>query len=210
MNQAAAPDTEQLLNLIVLGDVQARSLLLDRHRARLMKMVAVRFDPRLARRLDPSDVVQETLVEAAARLAEYASIRPIAFYPWLRQLAGKILLRLHERHVVADRRSVKREALKMPALPDNSADRLVRRLTGSQSSPSDRLIAAERQAHLRAALLQLSEQDREILVLRHLEELTNCQIAEILGIKIEAVRARHTRALDRLRRQVDDSSASKQ
>jgi RNA polymerase sigma-70 factor (ECF subfamily) len=208
MGHTSAPDTEQLLNLVVLGDEQARSLLLDRHRARLTKMVAVRFDPRLARRLDPSDVVQETLAEAAAGLAEYARIRPIAFYPWLRQLAGRILLRLHERHVLADRRSVKREALAMPALPEESADRLVRRLSGARGSPADRLIAAERQARLRAALLELSAPDREILVLRHLEELSNSEIAEILGIKIDAVRARHTRALDRLRRQVDDSSAS--
>lgn len=207
MGQAAAPDTDQLLNLIALGDLQARSLLLDRHRARLTKMVAVRFDARLGRRLDPSDVVQETLAEAAAKLADYAHVRPIAFYPWLRQLAGKILLRLHERHVLADRRSVKRETSPISALPEKSADRLVRQLSGTNRSPADRLIAAERQAGLRAALLKLSEQDREILVLRHLEELSNSQIAEILGIKVEAVRARHTRALDRLRRQVDDSSS---
>jgi RNA polymerase sigma-70 factor (ECF subfamily) len=207
MGQSAAPDTEQLLDLVVLGDEQARSLLLDRHRARLMKMVAVRFDPRLARRLDPSDVVQETLVEAATRLEDYARNRPIAFYPWLRQLADKVLVRLHERHVLADRRSVKREAFAMPALPEQSADRLVRQLSGTRGSPADQLIAAERHAHLRAALLELSESDREILVLRHLEELSNSEIAEILGIRVDAVRARHTRALDRLRRQVDDSSA---
>jgi RNA polymerase sigma-70 factor, ECF subfamily len=154
MSQTASPDTEQLLDLVVLGDVQARSLLLDRHRARLTKMIAVRFDPRLARRLDPSDVVQETLAEAAAGLTDYARIRPIPFYPWLRQLAGKILLRLHERHVMAKRRSVKREALAMPALPEKSADRLVSRLSGSRGSPADRLIAAERHARVRAALLR--------------------------------------------------------
>ncbi len=202
------PDTEQLLDLIDLGDVEARSLLLDRHRARLTKMVAARFDPRLARRLDPSDVVQETLAEAAARLADYARARPIAFYPWLRQLAGRTLSRLHERHVLADRRSVTKEALAMPALPDKSADRLARRLSGARGSPADRLIAAERQERLRAALLELSEDDREILVLRHLEELSNSEIAEILEIRVDAVRARHTRALDRLRRQVDDSSSA--
>jgi RNA polymerase sigma-70 factor (ECF subfamily) len=96
----------------------------------------------------------------------------------------------------------------MPALSGQSADRLARRLSGPRSSPADRLIAAELRARLRAALLELSEQDREILVLRHLEELSNSEIAEFLGIRIDAVRARHTRALDRLRRQVDDSSAS--
>lgn len=208
MGESITPDTGDLLNLIEAGDLRARSVLFDRHRARLMKMVAVRFDQRLARRLDPSDVVQETLAEAAASLSDYARSRPIAFYPWLRQLAGKVLLRLYERHVLAHRRSVNREVVSMPALSGRSADRLARRLSGPRSSPADRLIAAELRARLRAALLELSEQDREILVLRHLEELSNAEIAEFLGIRVDAVRARHTRALDRLRRQVDDSSAS--
>jgi RNA polymerase sigma-70 factor (ECF subfamily) len=207
MGESITPDTDDLLNLIEAGDPRARSVLLDRHRARLMKMVAVRFDPRLARRLDPSDVVQEALAEAAASLSDYARKRPIAFYPWLRQLAGKVLLRLYERHVLAHRRSVNREVVSMPALSGQSADRLARRLSGPRSSPADRLIAAELRARLRAALLELSEQDREILVLRHLEELSNSEIAEFLGIRVDAVRARHTRALERLRRQVNDSSA---
>jgi RNA polymerase sigma-70 factor (ECF subfamily) len=207
MGESITPDTGDLLNLIEAGDLRARSVLFDRHRARLMKMVAVRFDQRLARRLDPSDVVQETLAEAAASLSDYARERPIAFYPWLRQLAGKVLLRLYERHVLAHRRSVNREVVSMPALSGRSADRLARRLSGPRSSPADRLIAAELRARLRAALLELSEQDREILVLRHLEELSNAEIAEFLGIRVDAVRARHTRALDRLRRQVEGSSA---
>jgi len=207
MGEFTTPDTDELLDQIQAGDLQARSVLLDRHRARLTKMIAVRFDPRLRPRLDPSDVVQETLAEAAGKLADFAGARPIAFYPWLRQLAGKVLLRLHERHVLADRRSVNREALSMPALPDKSADRLMRGLSGARGSPADRMIAAERQARLRVALFELSEQDREILVLRHLEELSNSEIAEFLGLSVGTVRTRHTRALDRLRRQVDDSAS---
>ncbi len=131
---------------------QARSVLFDRHRARLTKMIAVRFDPRLKPRLDPSDVAQETQSEPAAVLTDYARARPIAFYPWLRQLAGKVLSRLHERHVLAGRRSVKREAVSRPALPGKSADRLARQLSGSRKSPADRLIADELQG---AALVRL-------------------------------------------------------
>src|SRR5262245_8049497 len=112
------PDTEQLLAQASHGDAAARSQLLQRHRGRLKRMVAVRADPRLAARVDPSDVVQETLAEANARLDAYLRDRPLPFYPWLRQLAQQRLIDLHRRHVRARRRSVTREEVD---LPDRSA-----------------------------------------------------------------------------------------
>jgi RNA polymerase sigma-70 factor (ECF subfamily) len=191
-------DTEHLLERVAAGDAAARDQLLQRHRRRLRRMVAVRFDPRLAARVDPSDVVQETLAEAAASLDRYLRERPLPFYPWLRQLAQRRLIDLHRRHVQARRRSVTREA-GPAALPDPSALALADRLFARTSSPSARLHRQERRDRVRAALEALPEQDREVLVLRILEALPTRETAAILGISEVAVRSRQVRALDRLR-----------
>jgi RNA polymerase sigma-70 factor (ECF subfamily) len=91
------PDTEQLLDRVADGDRAAPGLLLERHRDRLRHMVALRLDPRLRRRVDPSDVVQESLAEAAGKLSDFARRRPLPFYAWLRQIAWEALVRLHRR-----------------------------------------------------------------------------------------------------------------
>ena len=102
------PDTDQLLDRAGRGDRDARDRLLDRCRPRLRSLVALRIDPRLAARVDPSDVVQESLAEADRRLADYLRDRPLPFYPWLRQLALERLADLHRRHVRTQKRSVRR------------------------------------------------------------------------------------------------------
>jgi RNA polymerase sigma-70 factor (ECF subfamily) len=191
-------DTEHLLERVAAGDPAARDQLLEGHRRRLRRMVAVRFDPRLLARVDPSDVVQETLAEAAANLDRYLRERPLPFYPWLRQLAQRRLIDLHRRHVQARRRSVTQEA--GPArLPDHSATALADRLFARTSSPSARLRRQERRDRVRAALEALAEQDREVLVLRILEALPTRETAAVLGISEVAVRSRLVRALGRLK-----------
>jgi RNA polymerase sigma-70 factor (ECF subfamily) len=191
-------DTEHLLERAAAGDGAARDQLLQRHRRRLARMVAVRFDPRLAARADPSDVVQETLAEAAANLDRYLRERPLPFYPWLRRLAQRRLIDLHRRHLQARRRSVTREE-GPPGLPDHSALALANRLFARTSSPSAGLRRQERRDRVRAALAALPEQDREILVLRILEALPTRETAAVLGISEGAVRSRQVRALDRLK-----------
>jgi RNA polymerase sigma-70 factor (ECF subfamily) len=191
-------DSEHLLERAAAGDGAAREQLLQRHRLRLGRMVAVRFDPRLAARVDPSDVVQETLAEAAAHLDRYLRERPLPFYPWLRQLAQRRLIELHRRHVQARRRSVTRE-VGPPGLPDHSALALADRLFARTSSPSAGLRRQERQDRVRAALAALPEPDREVLVLRILEALPTRETATVLGISEVAVRSRQVRALDRLK-----------
>src|SRR5215468_790131 len=191
-------DTEHLLAQVAAGDCAARDQLLQRHRRRLGRMVAVRFDPRLAARVDPSDVVQETLAEAAANLDRYLRERPLPFYPWLRQLAQRRLIDLHRRHVQARRRSVTRE-VGPTGLPDHSAQVLADRLFARTSSPSARLRRQERRDRVRAALAALPEQDREVLVLRILEALPTRETAAVLGLSEVAVRSRQVRALDRLK-----------
>src|SRR6516162_6526977 len=193
-----AADTDELLQRAAAGDETARDALLGRHRRRLSRMVAVRFDARLAARVDPSDVVQETLAEAAALLDRYLRERPLPFYPWLRQMAQRRLIELHRRHVLARRRTVTREEA-ADGLPDRSAVGLADRLLGRHSSPSAHLHRQERRERVRAALAVLPEREREVLVLRILEGLPTREAAAVLGTSEVAVRSRQVRALERLR-----------
>jgi RNA polymerase sigma-70 factor (ECF subfamily) len=192
-------DTEQLIEQASRGDTGAREQLLVRHRDRLHKMVRVRMDRRVAARVDPSDVVQEALADAAGKLSDYLRRRPLPFYPWLRRLAWERLVKLHRRHVRARRRSVTREEVGTPALPDESALELARRLIAPGSSPSDHLLREESRDRVQAALAKLNEGDREVLVTRYLEGLANAEIAAALAISEGAVKMRHLRALERIR-----------
>ncbi len=191
---------EALLLRAGRGDDRARDELLTRHRARLWRMVAVRLDRRVAARVDASDIVQEALAEAAGRLPDYLSQPPLPFYPWLRHIAWQHLLKCHQRHIGAQRRSVDREGRREPALPDDSAAQLADRLVADDTSASGRVIRAEERQRLRAALALLPPRDREVLVLRHLEQLSTAEIGAVLGISAGAIMTRHTRALERLRR----------
>lgn len=200
------PDTEQLLQRYAQGDPAAEGLLLQRHRARLREMIALRLDRHLRARVDPSDVLQEALTDAAHKLADYARQRPLPFYPWLRQLAWARIVQLHRRHVRAAKRSVLREQAALP-LPDESADQLAERLFARSSSPSARLHRAERRHRVQAALARLSDCDREVLVLRYLEHLSTREIAAILGLAEAGAKTRQLRALQRLRDLLGDDIA---
>jgi RNA polymerase sigma-70 factor (ECF subfamily) len=205
MNQAQ-PDTEQLLACAAEGDPAALGQLLERHRQRLRHMIALRLDRRLQARLDPSDVLQETLAEAARRLADYARLRPLPFYPWLRQLAWERLVQLHRRHVRAGKRSVRREQADLP-ISEESALELADRLVSRGSSPSARLHRSEQRRRVQAILEQLAESDREVLILRYLEHLSTQELAAILGLTPAGVKTRQLRALQRLRDLLDDDIA---
>jgi RNA polymerase sigma-70 factor (ECF subfamily) len=195
-------DTDTLIGRVRNGDNSARQQLLARHRERLRRMVAVRMDRRLAPRMDPSDIVQDVLADADRELSEYLRRRPVPFYPWLRQLAWDRLVEVHRRHVRAGKRSVKREEPGMLDLPDESAMILADRLMDRAHSPSQHAVREETRRRVRSAIAQLPDRDREVLVLRHLEQLTTSQAAAVLGISEAAVKARHVRALDRLERQL--------
>jgi RNA polymerase sigma-70 factor (ECF subfamily) len=198
MTTRQEPDTEDLLRRAQGGDTQARQELLARHRRRLERMVALRLDRRLAARFDASDVVQEALAEAAGKLSDYLRRRPLPFYPWLRQLAWERLATLHRRHVRAGKRSVTREEAGVLDLPEDSAVELAGRLAGTGSGPGDRLLREELRQRVRRALSRLAPRDREVLVLRQLEQLPTREVAAVLGLTEAAVKARHIRALERL------------
>ena len=197
--------TQDLIDRIGRGDEDARHELLERYRDYLRRMVAARLDRRLAPRVDPSDVVQEALADASRRMDEYLRDRPIPFFAWLRQLAGERVIDTHRRHVHSQKRSVTRES-RPGDLPDESSVALARKLVSNDTSPSNRLMREERREQMMAAMSALSPRDREVLVMRHLEQLGTGEIAEALGISVGAVEARLLRALIRLRGRLEASS----
>jgi RNA polymerase sigma-70 factor (ECF subfamily) len=197
-------DTEELLDRAGQGDGEARQRLLARHRHRLRQMVAVRLDRRLAARLDPSDIVQEALADAARGLDDYLRDRPVPFYPWLRRFAWERLVEVNRRHLQARRRSVAREEQLELHLPDQSARALAERLFDKGTSPSGRLMSQELRDRVQAALDRLEPREREVLVLRYLEQLSTAESAAALGISVGAVKMRHLRALQELRADLGD------
>lgn len=198
---------DALLDRAAAGDAAARQDLLVRHQERLRQMVAVRMDRRLAARFDASDVVQEVLAEAHEKLAGYLQTRPLPFYPWLRQIAWERLMKLTQRHLGAQKRSAAREESRAPALSDESVQALADRLFAAGSSPSEHVLREEARRRVRDGLARLGERDREVLVLRYLEQLSTREIAAVLGISEGAVKVRHLRALERLRAVLGDDFA---
>lgn len=148
---------------------------------------------KLKARLDPSDIVQETQIEVARRIDDYLQRRPMSFRVWLRKTANEQMMMMYRRHVGAERRSVEREV----SLPNHSSVALARQLI--KGGPSKELQRRELAAQVRTAVDRLSEADREILLMRNFEELTNQEAAEVLEIDGAAASKRYGRALVRLR-----------
>jgi RNA polymerase sigma-70 factor (ECF subfamily) len=196
-------NTNELLEQARRGDHAAREELLGRHRGQLLRMIAVRMDRRLAARVDPSDIVQEALTEASRQLPDYLRQCPLPFYPWLRRLAWEQLVAMTRRHIGAQRRSMTREQPWEITLPDESAIALAGQLVSSGTSPSAHLKREELRDRVQAALAALDPQDREILVLRYLEQLSTRQTADVVGISEGGVKSRLMRALVRLRGLLD-------
>jgi RNA polymerase sigma-70 factor (ECF subfamily) len=192
-------ETHLLIERARQGDNEARADLLGRHRDRLRRMVRVYLDRRLAARVDPSDVIQEALTEAARKLTDYLREPPLPFYPWLRRIAWERLVKIHRRHLSAAVRDATREVPGCLGLPDESAWDLAGRLVATGTSPINRLVRDEMCGRVREALDRLSERDREVLVMRYLEQLSTKEIAEALGATEGAIKVRHLRALERLR-----------
>jgi RNA polymerase sigma-70 factor (ECF subfamily) len=203
---SSTPDTDVLVARAQSGNESAANLLLIRHRAGLRKMIGARLNRRVAARVDPSDVVQETLLIAHRRLPEYLKEAAVPFEVWLRQLAREQLIVVNRKHLRAGKRSVDREISPDLLLSDDSVTMLVDRLFTRDPGPHARVVKAELRARVQAALAELSETDRELLILRYVEQLPNAEIMSVLGLGESALKMRHLRALERLREKVDDAS----
>jgi len=191
---------DQLVELAATGDVSAVKALLEQHRERLIHMVTIRMDPRVAKRVDASDVVQDSLLEAHEKLEEYAKKRPLPFYPWLRQIAWQRLMHTHECHIYRKKRSVVREQIASLTLSNDSVVGLAEHLVDGGTSPSGGAMREELQRRVRAALDELSPRDGEVLVMRYLEHMSVSEISATLQISENAVRMRQLRALQKMRR----------
>jgi len=198
---ADTPDeTEALLRRGAAGDVQALGALFERHRARLELMVRLRLDRRLQRRLDPADVLQEVFLDLTRRLPDYLARPTLPFVLWLRLLTGQKLVDLHRQHLGTKMRDAGLEvALHRGAAPRASSASLAERLLGRLTTASRAAIRAETQLRVQRALDAMDPIDREVLVLRHFEMLSNDEAAQVLGLKPSAASNRHLRALRRLK-----------
>lgn len=193
-------ESSDLLRRAGQGDAQALGQLLETHRKRLRRMVHLRFDPRLQGRIDPSDVIQETYLEAAERLAEYLRDPKMPFFLWLRFLTGQKLLELRRHHLGTQARDAARElSIYQGAMPEASSACLAAQLLGKRTAPLEAAIRAEMKLRLQEALNGMEPMDREVLALRHFEQFNNAETAQLLGISESGASSRYLRALKRLK-----------
>jgi RNA polymerase sigma-70 factor (ECF subfamily) len=185
-----------LLERVSQGDPEALDELLTRYRPDLHDFIEARLDPKLAARVDPSDVVQETQLEVVRRMDDFLRRRPMPFRLWVRRTAYQRLLDLQKHHRGRARRSVNREV----PLPERSSLLLARPLLGRVLSPSRQLQARELAERVAQAVGHLGETDREVLLLRHGDGLPFEEIGCLLEIEAAAARKRFGRALLRLQK----------
>jgi RNA polymerase sigma-70 factor (ECF subfamily) len=178
--------------------------LFERHRQRLRRMVELRLDDRLRGRVDPSDVLQEAFIDLAHKLAEYDRKGNLPFFLWLRLVTGERLLQVHRRHLTAEKRDARREARVLPdGLPEATSMALAALLVGQWTSAGQRMVRLEMQAKLHETLQQLDDVDREVIGLRHFEELTNAEVACVLNLGKTAASNRYIRAIKRLKERLE-------
>jgi len=187
-------ETRELMDQTSAGDPEAFERLFAHFRPYLRRVVGARLDSRLRARVDPSDVVQETQMEAFRRLPDYLRRRPMPFRLWLRKTAHERMLVLRRRHAGAECRSVKREA----PLPEQSSLLLAQPFLANGPSPSQALDKGELARRVRAAVSRLSEADQELLLMRTFEGLSNQEVGCVLGVDPGTASKRYGRALVRL------------
>jgi RNA polymerase sigma-70 factor (ECF subfamily) len=204
-----ASENEAVLQRALGGDCGALAELFEQHRGRLEQMVRLRLDRRLQGRLDPSDVLQEAYLDVARRFPEYRANPTLPFFLWLRLLTGQRLTDLHRQHLGAKMRSAGQEvSLYRGDFPRASSASLAELLLGRLTSASRAAIRAETQLRVQEALNSMDATDREVLVLRHFEMLSNEEAAQVLGLKPSAASNRHMRALRRLKEILAEVSGS--
>jgi RNA polymerase sigma-70 factor (ECF subfamily) len=198
--QPDTPQTCALLEQISRQDSRALEELLVRHRPSLREFVEFHLDPRLRTRVDPSDVVQETQMELVRRMQDFLERRPMPFHLWMRKKAYERLLNLRRDHLLRARRAIGREV----ALPERSSLLLARPLLANTPTPSEAAQARELAERLGRAVARLADADREVLLMRHAEDLSFEEIACLLEVEPAAARKRFGRALIRLQKVLSD------
>jgi RNA polymerase sigma-70 factor (ECF subfamily) len=187
-----AQESDALVQRLAAGDESALAPLFEAHRERFARMLQFRLDPRLAGRVDPDDILQEAFLAARQRLSAFdATLGP--FHVWLRLVVQQTMIDVHRRHLGTGMRSARREAVRPQSATMSGF------LAAKVTSPSQAAMRGELSQKLDAALQSMDAIDREVLVLRHFEELSNQEAAEVLGIQENAASNRYVRALARLK-----------
>jgi RNA polymerase sigma-70 factor (ECF subfamily) len=200
MTSNDAADISELLARLRQGEQQALADLFARYRDPLRRMIDVRLDHRLNGRVSPSDVLQEAYIDALKRVEHYFAKPDMPFFLWLRWVAGQRLIEVHRQHLGAQIRAAGQEiSLDYAGIPAASSACLAARLVEHLTSPSEAVVRAERFAMLEDALARMDHLDREVLTLRHFEEMGNAETAAVLGIQPAAASKRYVRALRRLK-----------
>ncbi len=195
-----AEKTKDMLEAARSGDAAAVDHLLAEFREPLRRVIDLRLDPVLGRRIDASDIVQDVLLEANQRLVEYLRSPNMPFHLWLRHLAQDRIIDTHRRHRQAQRRSIdKEQPIERPAWVDQSSLQLAAQLVDTEQTPASAAIHEELRRRLEDALAQLAEDDRDIILMRHHEQLSNQDVAAALGLTEAAASMRYLRALRKLR-----------
>ena len=193
-------DTQELLVQARQGNDQALEQLLTRHREPVRRMIDLRLDPAIIQRLDASDVVQEVMLEASRRFQDYLRAPAMPFHLWLRHIAKDHVIDAHRKHHQAQKRGVNRERpLHRPKWAEQSSLQLAEQLMDPELTPASALVRQELEQRLHLALRQLDEDDQEIILMRHFEQLGNQEVAASLKLSEAAASMRYLRAVRRLR-----------
>src|SRR5436309_5456857 len=193
-------EVDDLLRRAAAGDAAALQDLFSRYRDRLKRMVHLRLSRRLQGRVDDSDVLQEAYLDVANRLPEYVQEPKLPFFLWLRHMTGLKLTEVHRRHLGTQLRDADREvSLHRGGLPEADSVSLAAQLLGKLTTPSQAAIKAEMRLHVQEALNNMDPLDREVLALKHFEQLSTSEIAEVLGLSKAGAGSRYLRAIKRLR-----------
>ncbi len=195
MTDIDSRETSLLLDRAADGDRSAVNGLMARYRAELRRVLGIRIAPKLQKRVDASDIIQETEIEVFERFDDYLARRPMPFRLWLRKTALQRLAKVRERHIKAAKRSVEDEL----SLSAAASAQLCRRLVRSDVSPSQRAMQRELINQVKMILSEFSDTDREILLMRHVEKMSNVEIGHVLDLSPSAVSKRHVRCLVKLR-----------
>lgn len=201
------PETALLLDRAAGGDVDAWGALLTGHQERLQCVLGFRLDPRLRGRVDADDVIQEAFIVATARRGDFFAQSAQPLFLWLRWIVGNTLLELHRHHLGVQMRDATREVSSHRHSADNDDDTrqaLVAQLSGGVTGPATAVARAEAKVWVTEALTKLDATDRQVLALRHFEQLTNAEAAQVIGIHEHAAAKRYVRALERLREMLSD------
>jgi len=183
-----------------LGQSSAIEQLLKTHREPLRRMIRMRLDPAISAREDASDIVQDVLLEAHKRLEKYLLGPTMPFHLWLRHIAKDHIIDAHRRHRLAQRRSLDREQSLVPSnLSDNSSSELIGQLVDGGITPASEAIRNEFAVHLKSALTKLADEDREIIIMRSMEQLSNHEVAKLLHVSEAASSMRYLRAVRKLK-----------